>query len=123
MGPIRVLLVESGTAAGGSVNFLRDFLPYLDPEKIDPLVGFYFPNSSQAVDEIRGRGVPVTFFQSSPRRTAEHQPGALELRFKPLRVARTIGRIAWQMLTTEAPQVWRVTRFLKRNRIDLVILN
>src|SRR5579872_256490 len=61
-GPARVLLLESGTGPGGSVNFLRDFLLHVDHSTAQFIVGLYSPNPSKTLDEIRQRGNPVVFF-------------------------------------------------------------
>jgi glycosyltransferase involved in cell wall biosynthesis len=120
---VKILLLESGTGPGGSVNFLRDFLPFLDAKKVEPLVGFYYPNSSTALNEIRSQGVPVTVFRRSPPPPLERKPSAFERRLKPVRVVGTIARIAHRMLAVQLPLALRVARFVRKNGIGLIVFN
>src|ERR1700688_4702780 len=61
--PIRILLLESGTGPGGSVNFMRDFLLHVDHSTAQFIVGLYLPNPSKSLEEIRKLGHPVVFFK------------------------------------------------------------
>src|ERR1700681_2759604 len=63
--PVRILLLESGTGPGGSVNFIRDFVLHIDHSRAHVIAGLYFPNPSKTLEELRTRGFPVVFFQST----------------------------------------------------------
>ena len=63
--PVRILLLESATGPGGSVNFIRDFVHHVDHSRALVIAGLYFPNPSKALEELQRHGYPVVFFQNS----------------------------------------------------------
>src|SRR5580704_2828526 len=78
--PIRILLLESGTGPGGSVNFIRDFVLHADHSQAQFIVGLYFANPSKTLEEIQGLGFPVVFF-THPRPVARQNRAAFAALF------------------------------------------
>ncbi len=124
--PARILLLESGTGPGGSVNFIRDFVLHLDLSRVHVIVGFYFPNSSKTLVELRNLGFPVVFFQSQRPAASKTLAGISTLfdtSLKSLRKLRTAVRILARIFSVQLPLTWKVWRFIKREAIDVVVLN
>jgi glycosyltransferase involved in cell wall biosynthesis len=124
--PVRILLLESGTGPGGSVNFIRDFVLHIDHSRAHVIAGLYFPNPSKTLEELRTRGFPVVFFQST-RPTAPNTStvvsGLLDTSLKSLRKLRTAARILSRLIRVQLPLTWKVWRFINRESIDVVVLN
>ena len=124
--PVRILLLESGTGPGGSVNFIRDFVLHVDDSRAHVIAGLYFPNPSKTLEELRTRGFPVVFFQCT-RPTAGKTSAAVSSLFdtslKSLRKLRTAARILSQLIRIQLPLTWKVWRFIHRESIDVVVLN
>jgi glycosyltransferase involved in cell wall biosynthesis len=124
--PVRILLLESGTGPGGSVNFIRDFVLHVDRSRVHVIAGLYFPNPSKTLEELRTRGFPVVFFQST-RPSAMKTPAGISSLFdtslKSLRKLRTAARILSRLIRIQLPLTRRVWRFIKRESIDVVVLN
>jgi len=124
--PVRILLLESGTGPGGSVNFLRDFLLHVDHSTAQFIVGLYSPNPSQTLEEIRQRGNPVIFFTHTRPVAPQNSVGFSALfdgTLKRLRKIRVAATILSRLLRVQLPLIWRVWRFIKREAIDVVVLN
>jgi glycosyltransferase involved in cell wall biosynthesis len=123
--PVRILLLESGTGPGGSVNFIRDFAIHLDHSRAHVIAGLYFVNPSKTLVELQSLGFPVVFFQG-PRPTAKTSVGISALfdtSLKRLRKLRTIARILSRFFRVQLPLTWKVWRFIKREAVDVVVLN
>jgi glycosyltransferase involved in cell wall biosynthesis len=124
--PVRVLLLESGTGPGGSVNFIRDFVLHVDHSKAHVIAGLYFPNPSKTLVELRGLGYPVVFFHHTPAAVPKTFAGVSTLfdaSLKSLRKLRTVARILSRLIRVQVPLTWKVWRFIKREAIDVVVLN
>ena len=124
--PVRILLLESGTGPGGSVNFIRDFVLHVDHSRAHVIAGLYFPNPSKTLDELRTRGFPVVFFQSTrptARKTSAAVSSLFDTSLKSLRKLRTAARILSQLIRIQLPLTWKVWRFIHRESIDVVVLN
>lgn len=124
--PIRILLLESGTGPGGSVNFIRDFLLHADHRTAQFLVGLYSPNPSKTLEEIRKLGHPVVFFKHRrpvARKTSAGMSGLFGTRLKKLRKLRTAATILSRLIRIQLPLTWKVWRFIKHEAIDVVVLN
>ena len=124
--PIRILLLESGTGPGGSVNFIRDFLLHADHSTAQFIVGLYFPNPSKTLEEIRTLGYPVVFFNHTRQAVPKSSTGFSRLfdtSLKSLRKARTVLRILSRLIRIQLPLTWKVWRFIQREAIDIVVLN
>jgi glycosyltransferase involved in cell wall biosynthesis len=124
--PVRILLLESGTGPGGSVNFIRDFVLHVDHSRAHVIAGMYFPNPSKTLDELRARGFPVVFFQSTRPSAPKSSAGVSSLfdtSLKSLRKLRTAARILSQLIRVQLPLTWKVWRFINRESIDVVVLN
>src|SRR5580704_16026591 len=90
--PIRILLLESGTGPGGSVNFIRDFVLHADQSTAQFIVGLYFPNPSKTLEEIQTLGCPVVFFNHTRQTVPKTFAGfsrQFETSLKSLRKVRT----------------------------------
>jgi len=124
--PVRILLLESGTGPGGSVNFIRDFVLHVDHSRAHVIAGLYFPNPSKTLEELRTRGFPVVFFQSTrptARKTSAAVSSLFDTSLKSLRKLRTAARILSQLIRIQLPLTWKVWRFIHRESIDVVVLN
>jgi glycosyltransferase involved in cell wall biosynthesis len=124
--PIRILLLESGTGPGGSVNFIRDFLLHVDRATAHVIVGLYFPNSSKTLEEIQRLGNPVVFFKNTRPVAPENSTGfsaLFDARLKNLRMLRTAATILSRLIRVQLPLTWKVWRFIRREAIDVVVLN
>jgi glycosyltransferase involved in cell wall biosynthesis len=124
--PVRVLLLESGTGPGGSVNFLRDFLLHVDHSTAHVIVGLYFPNSSKTLEEIRRLGYSVVFFKRRrlvPPKISAGFSGMFDASLKRLRKVRTAATILSRLFRVQLPLTWKVWRYINREAIDLVVLN
>jgi len=124
--PIRILLLESGTGPGGSVNFIRDFLLHVDHRAARFMVGLYLPNPSKSLEEIRKLGHPVVFFKHArpvARKTFTGMSGIFGTRLEKLHKLRTAARILSRLIRIQLPLTWKVWRFIKREAIDVVVLN
>jgi len=124
--PVRILLLESGTGPGGSVNFIRDFVIHLDQSRAHVIAGLYFLNPSKTLVELQSLGFQVVFFQQ-PRPTAAKTSVGISTLFdtslKRLRKLRTAARILGKFFRVQLPLTWKVWRFIKREAIDVVVLN
>jgi len=124
--PVRILLLESGAGPGGSVNFMRDFLLHVDRSAGHVIVGLYFPNPSKSLEEIRTLGHPVVFFNGTRPVTRKTSAGVSDLfdsSLKSLRKVRTVARILSRFIRIQLLLTWRVWRFIRREAMDVVVLN
>jgi glycosyltransferase involved in cell wall biosynthesis len=124
--PIRILLLESGTGPGGSVNFILDFLLHVDHRTAQFIVGLYSPNPSRSLEEIRKLGHPVVFFRRTrpvARKISARMSGLFGTRLKKLHKMRTAATILSRLVRIQLPLTWKVWRFIKREAIDVVVLN
>ena len=124
--PIRILLLESGTGPGGSVNFIRDFVLHADHSVAQFVVGLYFANASKTLEEIERLGYPVVFFTHTRPVAPRNSAGFSSLfngTLKRLRKIRAAGTILSRLLRVQLPLTWKVWRFIKREAIDIVVLN
>jgi glycosyltransferase involved in cell wall biosynthesis len=124
--PIRILLLESGTGPGGSVNFIRDFLLHVDHRTAQFMVGLYLPNASKSLEEIRNLGHAVVFFKHTrpvARKTSTGKSGLFGIRPRKLHKLGTAATILSRLIRIQLPLTWRVWRFIKREAIDVVVLN
>ena len=124
--PVRILLLESGTGPGGSVNFLLDFLLHVDHATAQFTVGLYSPNPSKTLEEIRRLGHSVVLFNKS-RPVAPKSSAGFSALFdaRPKRVSklRTAATILSRLFRVQVPLAWKVWRFVNREAIDIVVLN
>jgi glycosyltransferase involved in cell wall biosynthesis len=124
--PARLLLLESGTGPGGSVNFIRDFVLHVDQSKLDVITGLYFPNPSKTLVELQSHGFPVIFFQphqATVPKTSAGISALFDTSIRSLRKLRTAARILSQFFRVQLPLTWKVWRFIKQESIDIVVLN
>ena len=117
-----IAFIESGTVDGGSISLLLSTLTYLDRQRFDPLVIFYYAASGTMIEKIRALGVPIYFASTK-------SPGYLPrwLRSDPrprlLRKCISIGRIAYRLLARDKPITMAVRRYLRKNRVEVVVLD
>ncbi|MGC0774643.1 MAG: glycosyltransferase [Candidatus Acidiferrum sp.] len=124
--PVRILLLESGTGPGGSVNFIRDFFLHLDHSTAHVIAGVYFPNPSQTLEELRTLGFSVVFFQHKQPVASKSSAGLSVLfdkSLKSLPKLRTAATILSRLIRVQLPLTWKVWRFIKQEAIDVVVLN
>jgi glycosyltransferase involved in cell wall biosynthesis len=124
--PVRILLLESGTGPGGSVNFIRDFVLHVDQSRLDVITGLYCSNPSKTLVELQSHGFPVVFFQPLQLKRAKmpgEVSGAVGASLRSLRKLKTAGRIVSQFFRIQLPLTWKVWRFIKQESIDIVVLN
>jgi glycosyltransferase involved in cell wall biosynthesis len=121
--PVRILLLESGAGPGGSINFIRDFVLHVDYSRAHVIAGLYFPNPSKTLEELRTLGFPVVFFQRARPEASADGSSLFGTGSKILRKPRTAARILSRLIRVELPLTWKVWRFIKREAIDVVVLN
>jgi glycosyltransferase involved in cell wall biosynthesis len=124
--PARILLLECGTGPGGSVNFIRDFVLHVDYLQAHVIAGLYFPNPSKTLVELRVLGYPVIFFQHAPPEVPKTPTGLSTLfdaSLKSIRRLRTAARILSRLIRVQVPLTLKIWRFIKREAIDVVVLN
>jgi glycosyltransferase involved in cell wall biosynthesis len=124
--PVRILLLESGTGPGGSVNFIRDFLLHVDHRTAQFMVGLYWSNPSKTLQEIRKLGHPVVFFKHArpvAPKTSTGMSGLFGTRPGRRHKLKTAATILSRLIRIQLPLAWRVWRFIKREGIDVVVLN
>jgi glycosyltransferase involved in cell wall biosynthesis len=124
--PVRILLLESGTGPGGSVNFIRDFLLHVDHRTAQFMVGLYWSNPSKTLQEIRKLGHPVVFFKHArpvAPKTSTGMSGLFVTRPRKRHKLKTAATILSRLIRIQLPLAWRVWRFIKREGIDVVVLN
>jgi glycosyltransferase involved in cell wall biosynthesis len=117
-----VAFIESGTADGGSVAGLLSTLTYLDRTRFDPLVIFYYAAAGAMMEKIRALGVPIYFASA---KSPSYLPRWLrsDSRSRLLQKCISLGRIAYRLSTRDTPITIAVRRHLRKNRVDVVVLN
>src|SRR6266704_289536 len=121
----RVLIIDSGGGYGGPGAFLQYLLKYLDKDKFQPVVAFYFYHASPETRALQEMGVPVLFL--SGNRALAHYLQSKFLsggsKWKWLNLGKELLRFLLLFILIDVSQVWRLLSILKRNRIDLIVLN
>jgi glycosyltransferase involved in cell wall biosynthesis len=98
----------------------------VDHSKAYVIAGLYFPNSSKTLVELRELGYPLVFFHHTPPRVPKTSAGVstiFDASPKSLKKLRTAVRILSQVIRVQVPLIWKVWRFIKRESIDVVVLN
>ena len=121
----KILIIDSGGGYGGPGAFLRYFLKYLDREKFEPFVAFYYFHVSPETNAVQHMGVPTLFLSRS--RTLENYLQAKFLpaqsRWRWLHLSRVAMHLFLQSILVDLPRLWKLLRVLKKNHIDLILLN
>src|SRR2546422_465431 len=121
----RILIIDSGGGYGGPGAFLQYLLKYLDKDKFQPVVAFYFYHASPETRALQEMGVPVLFL--SRNRALAHYLQSKFLsggsKWKWLSLSKELLRFFLLFILIDVSQVWRLLSILKRNRIDLIVLN
>ena len=121
----RILIIDSGGGYGGPGAFLQYLLKYLDKDKFQPVVAFYFYHASPETQALQEMGVPVLFL--SRNRALAHYLQSKFLsggsKWKWLNLTKELLRFFLLLILIDVSQVWRLLSILKRNRIDLIVLN
>jgi glycosyltransferase involved in cell wall biosynthesis len=124
-GKIRILILDSGRGYGGPGVFLCYLLKCLDKKRFQPLVGFYLHHCAPETSALRRIGIPV-FFLSSNTRLADY----LQVMFvsrKPnwrwWHLCKELLRAVLRLVLIEIPQLWELLKVLKREKIELIVLN
>jgi glycosyltransferase involved in cell wall biosynthesis len=120
----KVLFVESGSGKGGSSMILRYLAGQLDRDRIDPIVAFYTENEGPDTHALQRMSVPIFFLTQEPRRlklssSVRENRGSQEI----VGPVRAFLRILWRLATTQLLQLYRLARIIRRESVDLVMLN
>src|ERR1700726_1384804 len=120
--PGSIAFIESGTADGGSISGLLSTLTYLDRDRFDPLVIFYYAASGTMIEKIRALGVPIHFASA---KSPSYLPRWLrnDPRSRVLRKCVSLSRIAYRLVVRDRPITMAVRRHLRKNRVKVVVLN
>jgi glycosyltransferase involved in cell wall biosynthesis len=122
---IRVLVIDSGGGYGGPGAFLCYLLKYLDRAKFQPFAAFYFYHVAPETAALQTTGIPLFFLSRS-----HDLANWLQVKFLPsrpkwnwLHLSKELLRFALGSLLIEIPQLRRLLKLLKEERIDLIVLN
>lgn len=120
-----ILFIDSGAGYGGSSMYLYYLLKYLDREKFNPFVAFYFFNNGSETKRIKSLGIPVFFLNDQPE-PSRYIPVLWLLGKSKVRILheiKVILRFFIRMAMIELQQIWRLHRLIRKKAIDLVVLN
>jgi len=121
--PTRVLFLEAGSGAGGSSTTLCYTLAQLDRSRFQPIVAFYFETSGPDVDRMKELGIRVCFLGGPHRNGRSAGKPERHTTSRIVREARAIGRLARKLLLVDSPHILAMLRLIRRENIDLVVLN
>lgn len=122
---IPILFIDSGGGYGGPGAFLCYLLRFLNKEKFQPTVAFYFGHSAPEVEELRRMGVPVLFFSRSRALTNFILERILagKSRWKWMTLAKAVVRHSLLFILEDVPQLARLLLVLRAPKIELMVLN
>ncbi len=122
---IRILVIDSGGGYGGPGAFLCYLLKYLDRTKFQPFAAFYFYHVAPETAALQSTGIPLFFLSRSHDLANWLQVKFLTGRskWKWLHLSKELLRLALCLLLIEIPQLRRLLKLLKQERIDLIVLN
>src|SRR5213594_513395 len=120
-----VLFLDRSGGFGGPSTCLYYMLKHLSKDKFRPVVTWYFYNVGPDTQRIRELSVPVVFLSKNPE-SATYAPlrwlyGTSQWRW--VRKGQGLLRFLLQFVIIELPQLGRLLRLLKREAIDLIVLN
>jgi len=120
----KVLFMEAGSGSGGSSKYLSYLLSHIDREKFEPRVAFYFQTDGPDARRIKELGVK-TYFISKRREPVYSSIGWLYGRGNGRRTdkLRIFTRFTLRLLLKELPFCFSVLRLIRKEDIDLVVLN
>ncbi|HEX8948351.1 MAG TPA: glycosyltransferase family 4 protein [Dissulfurispiraceae bacterium] len=121
----KILFINSGGGHGGPSRFLYYLLCHLDRRRFEPLVAFYFLNDDTDTRKIRELGVPVHFL-AHKREPLRYVPIQWLLKDSSSKLFHTLKvslRFSVRMLAVEASLILGLRRLIRREGVELVILN
>lgn len=119
------MFIDSGSGYGGSTIFMYYMLKYLDRQKYDPIVMYYFYNEGQDLKKIRSLEIPI-YFLTKKREPIHYVPFKFLLgksKNKFFHEIKVLMRFLTRMLLLEVHQILRLVIFLRNKKINLVVLN
>ena len=121
--PLRVLIVDTASAFGGTLVVARNLLKHLDPQRVDASLvsacrdGFVTPHFA-APAPVRMLAPRVDYVTSGKWKTAIRQ----RFRWAPLRRALEITVIVAELIAN-LPYLFRLIRLFRKLRVDVVHVN
>ena len=120
-----VLLLDRSGGLGGPAAHLYYMLKYLNKERFRCIVTFYFYNNGPDTQRIRDLGIPIMFLKKdSECATYERIKrffGASD--WKWIHKCEVLLRLILLVITVELPILWRLLKIIRREAIDLIVLN
>ncbi len=122
---VRILFLTTGKGHGGPTSFLYYLLTYLDSGRFIPTVAFYFPDAGPDIQKIEALGVPVFFLSRKEDSDNNGSVQPLFGRFLPriVRKAIVLLKLLLRIATTDIPATLRLCQLIRREKIDVVVLN
>lgn len=121
----KVLFIDSGSGYGGSTIAMYYILKYLDREKYDPVVMYYFFNDGKDLNKIKSLRIPV-YFLSKDKEPVHYVPFKFLLgksKNKFIHEIKVIIRFLLRLLLIDVCQILRLIKFLRSKKINLIVLN
>jgi glycosyltransferase involved in cell wall biosynthesis len=122
-----LLFLDSGFGYGGSAVFLYNLLCALDKETFKPAVVFYFSPHSQDVRNIKDLGVEVFNLRMRPEKRGDYSFAAVisqaQKHQAKSKIFKNYLRTLQEFILQDIPATFRLTKFVKKRNIELVILN
>jgi glycosyltransferase involved in cell wall biosynthesis len=123
---LNVMFVSSGGGFGGGDRYLYYLLKNINRRKFNPSVAYYIQNSGPDAIRIRNMGVPVFFLKRNPNPDGSPSPPQImpdnNVTPQPNKI-RALFKFLMQFLFVEAPRIMQLVRIIKKQSIDLVVLN
>lgn len=121
----RILVIDSGGGYGGPGAFLRYLLKYLDRSKFQPFVAFYYSHVSPETTALHQMEIPTFFLgESHPFEDyLEAKFHSAKSKWPQLHLATAGVHFFLQLILFGLPRLWKLLRILKKNQIDLILLN
>lgn len=120
----KILFIEAGSGSGGSSKYLFYLLTHIDREKFEPIVAFYFKSDGPDIIRIKKLGVKTHFISNRTKpiySSIRWMYGGMKGRREY-----TLGvfvRFSLRLLLKELPFCLSVLWVIKKEDIDLVVLN
>lgn len=123
--PRRILFIDSGSGYGGSSRFMYYLFEHLNKIKFKSFLAFYFPNNRDDTIAIQKLGIPICWLSSKQAPSAYVPVKWLMGKSNSswLTGIKVALRLSHRLIIIEIPLIWQLLKLLKKEQINLVILN